>query len=68
MTMDHPYRSLYALARAEAPACASSRELRVACGVLVAVSAVQLASGAQVIAGALGLVAGVAGLLSTRRS
>jgi hypothetical protein len=66
--MGHPYRNLYALARAEAPARAPHRELRIACGILIAVSAVQIASGAQLVAGALGLAAGVAGLLSTWRS
>jgi hypothetical protein len=64
--LEHPYRSLYALAPLPPPRGAG-REIRIACGVLIAVSAIQLATGAQVIAGALGLAGGVAGLLSTRR-
>ncbi len=68
MSTDHPYRSLYALAPFAAAPRRAGREIRIACGVLIAVSAIQLATGAQVIAGALGLAGGVVGLASTRRS
>lgn len=70
MTSDHPYRSLYVSAvpdRASTDDAGGSRELVVACGILIAISAIQIASGAQVVAGALGLAGGLAGTLSTRR-
>ncbi len=63
----HPYRALYEVAPPSS-APQRPRELTVAFGMLVAVSAIQLASGAQIIAGALGLAGGVAGFFSTRRS
>jgi hypothetical protein len=63
----HPYRPLY-LETAPRPAARRPRDLTPAYGVLIAVSAIQLASGAQIIAGALGLVGGITGLLSTWRS
>jgi len=63
----HPYRPLYEAAAppSERP---HPRELVIAYGALIAVSAIQLASGAQIFAGALGLAGGVAGFFSTRRS
>jgi hypothetical protein len=63
---DHPYRPLYVVRDAQPPS--PRGELRAAFGVLIAVSAIQIVSGAQVIAGVLGLAGGAAGLLSTRRS
>jgi hypothetical protein len=62
----HPYRPLYQLATP--PAARRPRELAAAYGVLIAVSAIQLASGAQFLVGALGLSGGIAGLFSTWRS
>jgi len=63
--MNHPYRPLFVIA--DEPASAPHREVRVACGVLVAVSAIQIASGAQVIAGVLGALGGLAGIAQTWR-
>jgi hypothetical protein len=63
----HPYRPLYELTAAPQTA-RPARELTIACAVLLAVSAIQIASGAQVIAGVLGLGGALAGFLSTRRS
>ena len=63
---DHPYRSLHVPAIAEPAPVEPGREIRIACAVLIAVSAIQLASGAQVVAGALALIGGVAGLVSNR--
>jgi hypothetical protein len=68
MSTEHPYRPLYAIAPAAPAARGASHETRIACGVLIVVSAIQIATGAQVIAGALGLAGGVGGLLSTWRS
>ena len=62
----HPSRPLYVARDAQPPS--PRGELRIAFGVLIAVSAIQLVSGAQVIAGAIALVGGVAGIVSTRRS
>ena len=63
---EHPYRPLF-VERDHAPA-AAHHELRIAYAILIGVSAIQIFSGAQAIAGALGLSAGATGLYSTWRS
>jgi hypothetical protein len=65
--LDHPYRGLHVPAIASAPGSMSGRELHVAYGVLAAFSAIQIASGAQLVVGALGLAGALTGFLSTRR-
>ena len=62
---EHPYRPLYA--RTDSLPSPSNRDLQVACAVLIAMSAVQIASGAQAAIGALCIAGGVAGLFSTWR-
>ena len=65
--IDHPYRPLF-VERVAPRESGSRREVRIACAILIGVSAIQILSGAQAIAGALGLSGGVAGLVSNWRS
>jgi len=66
-SLEHPYRRLYELALPAVADAPPVREVRVALGVLIGVSAIQLGSGAQIAAGLFGLSAGLIGLASTWR-
>lgn len=61
-----PYRALYEPDEPEPPR--TSDELTVAYGALIAVSAIQLVSGAQLAVGVFALVSGVTGLIESWRS
>jgi hypothetical protein len=64
---DHPYRPLFAADQPARPR-ASALDLQIACAVLVAFSAIQLATGTQTLVGAAGIAGGLAALCSTWRA
>jgi hypothetical protein len=64
---EHPYRPLFMISDSGDPS-SSELDVRIACGVLIAISAIQIATGAQAVVGALGVAGGLAGLFSTWRA
>jgi hypothetical protein len=64
---DHPYRPLFTPELAP-PARAPGRDLKIASAVLIALSAIQIATGAQTLVGAAGIAGGLVALFSTRRA
>jgi hypothetical protein len=64
---EHPYRPLYAV---DEPRCStvSERDLQIACTVLIAFSAIQIATGTQTLVGAAGIAGGLAALFSSWRA
>ena len=67
VSSEHPYRPLFAV---DEPACSrpSERDLQIAAAVLIAFSAIQIATGTQTLVGAAGIAGGIAALFSSWRA